>query len=202
MGTIMALLETAYLPPISWFSAAKRHGGIVLEANETYQKNSYRNRARIATASGELILSVPLVSGKHNQTAIKDVKISDAAPWQRQHWRTLQAAYGKSAFWLHYADALAPHFERPYVFLWDWNLDLIQTLLRAVRSPLEVTFTTGFEHLMGQEGDYRGIMSPKTPDTTLLPYPQVFADKQAFIRDCSIVDLLCCMGPSASQYLR
>jgi hypothetical protein len=33
-------------------------------------------------------------------------------------------------------------------------------------------------------------------------YPQVFSDKIDFIPNCSILDLLFCMGPSANIYLK
>ena len=41
------LLTTAYFPPVSWFFALAQSTRVEIEACESYQKQSYRNRGRI-----------------------------------------------------------------------------------------------------------------------------------------------------------
>ena len=124
------LLATAYLPPVAWFRAAKAADGIVLEQHEHYQKRSARNKALVPLGNGVAFLSIPLQKGKNQQQPIRDVRISYLENWQRLHWLTIQSAYGKSPFFIHYADSLAPLYERKETFLFDWNLLFLPFLLK------------------------------------------------------------------------
>ena len=56
-----ALFSTAYFPPIAWMAAARRYDTILIEAKETYPKQTYRNRTEIMTAGGVRVLTVPVM---------------------------------------------------------------------------------------------------------------------------------------------
>ena len=47
-----ALFSAAYFPPVAWLSAATKYNTLLVEAKETYPKQTYRNRAEIMTAGG------------------------------------------------------------------------------------------------------------------------------------------------------
>jgi hypothetical protein len=47
-----ALFSTAYFPPISYVAALMLHNQIIIEAKETFPKQTYRNRMEIMTAGG------------------------------------------------------------------------------------------------------------------------------------------------------
>ena len=64
------LLSTAYFPPIEWMAYAVQSNGVVLEANEYFQKQTYRSRTHIAGSNGVQKLSAP-VERKYN--AIQEV---------------------------------------------------------------------------------------------------------------------------------
>ena len=65
------LLTTAYFPPVAWFALLARDmtlspdrvspSTVCLEACESYQKQSYRNRAYILAGDGIQTLQVPVV---------------------------------------------------------------------------------------------------------------------------------------------
>ncbi|MBK7029957.1 MAG: hypothetical protein IPH45_12420 [Bacteroidales bacterium] len=55
------ILPTAYLPPISWWALLYHKKEIHLELQETYPKQTYRNRCHIYSASGLLPLSIPVI---------------------------------------------------------------------------------------------------------------------------------------------
>ena len=59
-GLSSVYLSTAYLPPIDYLALWMHSGTTVIEKYEYVEKQSYRNRCRIATASGATELSIPL----------------------------------------------------------------------------------------------------------------------------------------------
>ena len=48
------LLSTAFCPPVEYFALLAKSPVVQLEAMESYQKQSYRNRCRIMSANGPL----------------------------------------------------------------------------------------------------------------------------------------------------
>jgi WbqC-like protein family len=62
----LPLLSTAYLPPIEYVALIAKSGGCVIEKHEHFIKQTYRNRAVIATGNGPLALIIPLKKGKNN----------------------------------------------------------------------------------------------------------------------------------------
>ena len=77
--TAGAILSSAYFPPIEYFRVIARVGNVFLEANETFQKQTYRNRCKILAADGVLSLSIPLIKGEDR--AIASMKIDYSKPW-------------------------------------------------------------------------------------------------------------------------
>ncbi len=68
-------------------SGLMQFGGVHLEAQEHYQKQSYRNRCYIRTANKVDVLTVPVQQGTHHQP-IRDLKLVTDRGWQLHHWRT------------------------------------------------------------------------------------------------------------------
>ena len=201
------LIELPYLPCIQFFSKIIQ-GKIYLEQCENYSKGSYRNRCHIAGAQGLQVMSIPLKGGKHQQQPIREVQISHETPWVSQHWTAIKSAYGKSPFFEYYVDELTPFFSKKYELLWDWNWDLLEVIIRLLQIDADIELTEKFHKEMSEEMlDLRNAISPKAhkalPDATFSPfrYGQVFEDKNGFIPNLSILDLLFCAGPEASLIL-
>src|SRR5690606_40700192 len=120
------VLPLFYLPPIEFFKQLIDNKGktIIIEKHEHFPKQTYRNRATVYGPNGKLNLTVPVLKGSKMHTAVKDVKISYDADWQRLHWLTLQSSYRSSAYFEFYEDDFAPFYERKYDYLFDYNLEL------------------------------------------------------------------------------
>jgi WbqC-like protein family len=178
------ILSTAYLPPSAWFASALHAdgGSFLIEQYEHFQKGTIRNRCLIAGPNGVQTLSVPLKKGKNNQQPIRDVRIAYDEPWQRVHWRSIMAAYGSAPLFPYYADALEEHYIKQFDFLFDYNLSLINLLIKAFKQPLAYSFTT----------EYAGAITDFTHDTP--PYPQVFEDRYGYRGGLSALDALMCSG--------
>ena len=72
------LLCSAYLPPVSFFTAINSGGDVLIEQYDNYCKQTYRNRCKISTASGIQTLTIPVVKSDTPKQLMKDVRISIA----------------------------------------------------------------------------------------------------------------------------
>ncbi|MEE4197148.1 MAG: WbqC family protein [Bacteroidales bacterium] len=200
-----ALLSTAYLPPVQYFSKLATYDEIWIEAHENYLKQTYRNRCVIYGANGKLALSIP-VKKISTKTRIRDIAIDYDTNWQKMHWKSIESAYRSSAFFEFYADDLAPFYHTRYQFLFDFNHDLIMKLAEQLELTIDLSFTDRYyfpgDHPMD---DYRGSIHPKQKvndqDFKVREYFQVFSEKYGFIPNLSILDLLFNTGPEAKEYL-
>ena len=86
------VLSIAYAPPISYIKEIYNADKVLIESKGNFQKQSYRNRCKIAGANGTLNLIVP-IHRKGERTLITDVEINQDENWQNLHWRSLEAAY-------------------------------------------------------------------------------------------------------------
>ena len=200
MATVLS--ELHFLPCIGVFQHYAQAETIILEAQENYQKGSYRNRCHIIGANGLQRLSLPLIKGKNNQTNIREVELSDHQDWTRQHWQSIRSAYGNAPFFFYYEDELEAAFRNPQQYLWEFNLQLVRVLQWDKAIQETATYTS-----ISPPGvrDIRSLYSPKqfTAEQQLdwPPYAQVFRERHGFVGNLSILDLLFCLGPQANLYL-
>jgi hypothetical protein len=199
-GVVLPML---YLPPVEYFVALHTYKpNILIEREEHFPKQTYRNRANICSPDGVLPLTVPVIKGSKNHTKIKDVKISYDFNWQRLHWMSLQACYRRSAYFEYYEDEFVPFYEQKETFLFDYNGKLLELLLKLTKIKTPLTYTETYESEYPALTDLRSSISPKKEiDFEQKPYFQVFEEKQEFMKNLSIVDLLFNQGPQALSYL-
>ena len=209
------LIELHYLPCLDYWKtileANKLGKEIILEANENFTKQSYRNRTYILGANGKLALTVPVQKGSQ-KTLITEVKIDYSTDWNRQHWQSIKSAYGKSPFFIHYADFLEPIYENPPVLLWEFNYKLLTICQKLLRTSIAIKKTESFEKEPKSEIlDKRNSISPKKPAIfSHKEYYQTFGNKfenevtpnkvqeiSTFEKNLSILDLLFNEGTNA-----
>ncbi len=194
------VIDLHFLPCIEYFCALISHDKVLLESDESYVKGSYRNKSFIVTSNGKQRLSIPLKRGKHQQKNIQAVEISDSEDWRRQQWKSIKTAYENAPYWEDYSDELYALLTYSSATLWEYNLNLLKGLIDILQIDCEIVFTKEYvkEH-MGRL-DLRQSLLPKNetwilPDIRLVKYGQVFEDRQDFIPNASIIDLLFCKGP-------
>jgi hypothetical protein len=197
------LLETQYFPPIAYFSGLVQTDSVVIEACEHFQKGSFRNRCHIATSMGVQTLSIPLKKGKHSHQPIREVAIAYDTPWQKQHWQALKTAYGSAPFWEHYNPVFEKFFTQHYPFLFDLNFEILQTVLKILKlkSSITISLSNDYEVNYTAGVDFRNNISPKTNHFDCKKYPQLFEDRNGFIPNLSILDVLFCCGNQAKEVL-
>ena len=104
-----------------------------IEQMETFEKQTFRNRALIRDAKGEIVrLTVPVGKVEHKQLT-RDIQISYQTRWQHQHWITLVSAYQHTPYFMFFADYIRPFYEREYKWLLDLNDEMNATLMALLK---------------------------------------------------------------------
>ncbi len=175
------IISTTYFAPINHF-AALSSGEAIIEAHETFQKHSPRNRAKIMTADGVKLLTVPLVGGRGVRVPITKAEVDYSTNFQREQWRTIVSAYRSSPYWDHFSERIETLFELRPKYLFELNNQITKELLKILKFNVELRFTNSFN----------GVVEP--PIFNDKPYFQVFGDRQPFAANLSILDWIFCNG--------
>ena len=196
------LISTAYLPPVSYFSHIVQADEILIEKEENYLKQTYRNRCYILSSNGPHNLSVPVYMGSLHKTVIKDIRIDYTKRWQQVHLRAMTAAYNSSPYFEYYFEDLEKIILKDHLFLLELNMELLESLLNMMKINRPISFTRIFEAAVNAENDFRYNISPKIKsDLNFRDYKQVFDNGNGFVPDLSLIDLLFNMGPETINYL-
>jgi hypothetical protein len=201
------LLSTASCPPVFYFSRMLIYDKVYIEQHEHFIKQTYRNRYSILSPNGRVDLIVPVEHGRKPGLKIRDVRIAYHTEWQRNHWRTICAAYNNSPWFRDMEDDIRPFYSGKWEFLFDFNQSYLNIILDLLKIRKDIFLTDGFESVPGSFDNFREVISPKK-DTAqwdhgyIQPaYTQVFSDKFPFIPGLSILDLLFNEGPVAREKL-
>ncbi len=198
------LLHPTYFPSISHFAAMIQAEKIVFEVEDNFQKQTNRNRTYIYSPNGIQLLNIPIKHSKQNHQKTKDVQIEPDFDWQKQHFKSLEAAYRSSPFFEYFEDDIQPLFVKKHKFLMDLNFEVLETLTKCLRLKLDFSTTTEYFHEVDSitTKDYRFLANGKKDNHVFDPYPQVFDDKHGFINNLSILDLLFNEGKFTIDYLK
>jgi hypothetical protein len=196
------LLHPAYFPSIIQMIAVTQAEHVVLEIEDNYQKQTYRNRTYIAHTNGKLLLNIPIRHVKNgNRQKTKNVIIENDFPWQSHHWKSIQTAYKTSPFFEYYEDDLQPLFKSPVSSLLDFNLQIFELLCELIGISQEVLKTKSY-NTNPDFKDLRYLIEvKKTKEYTLEPYTQVLEAHHGFLPNLSVLDLLFNEGPNTFNYL-
>ena len=195
------LLPIFYLPPISWFSVfLDPENEITFEQFENFPKQTYRNRAVVYGANGKLPLIIPI---KHTgKRELKDIEISFVEDWQKLHWKSIKTAYQSTPYFEYYEDKLKTIFEGKVDSLIEFNLKALKIILNILKTEKEFTLTEEYFKAPEQE-NYREKFSAKSEsEVAFSEYYQSFSDKHGFLKDLSILDLICNIGPESLTYIK
>jgi hypothetical protein len=196
----MALFIPTYFSPISQYHAILNSNSITFEVEDNYQKQTYRNRCYIYGANGKQLLNIPVSIPKSSiKTKSKDILVENSN-WQKQHYKSFEAAYNHSPFFEFYKDDLQKIFSKKYTYLLDVNLDSFNFIKNALELPIEYKFSKTYEE--NKPNDFRDLAdSKKKVEISFLSYIQMFDQKFGFLKNLSILDLLFMEGPNSINFL-
>lgn len=191
-------VDLLYLPPIEFFVAIDGYDTLIIEKQENYQKQTYRNRASVLMANKVEDLSIP-VRGGNKKIPYKEILTDEEQNWKKLHLRGIQSAYGKAPFFEYLFPDLETILNRHSGHLFDLNLDLLSLCLKFLRLPVNLEFSMEYEENLDVK-DIRGIIHPKTPfERRNIYYPAKYMQLFGldFVPNLSIIDLMFCEGPNA-----
>ncbi len=199
------LLSTSYFPPTHYMSLAAKAEKIIIEKEENYIKQTYRNRCYILTANGPIALSVPVIEGSLHKIKIKEIKIDYSKRWQNVHLRGIISSYSSAPFFDYFFDNVEKIINKNHKFLLDLNIDSLTTICEMMKIKVNVSYSTLFKPIGTDGRDLRYFISPKNKNINSMfrfkSYQQVFSDRYDFVPGLSTLDLIFNTGPDASNYL-
>ena len=200
-----ALIHPTYFPTVAhWVVIAQQQHQLVLEAQDNYQKQTYRNRTYIYSPNGKQLLTIPVTHTKSSgYRKYKEMTLEDSFDWKKQHWKSIETAYRTSPYFEFYEDDLEPFFKKEHHNLFEMNLESMEIMAACMQlEPFTYELTSEFKPTDDSKLDKRALVNAKTKhEYDFNPYVQVFDDKHGFIPNLSILDLLFNEGPNALNYL-
>lgn len=196
------LIHPTYFPSISHFVAMVKADSITFETEDNFQKQTNRNRMYIYSPNGIQLLNIPMKHSKEVHQKFKDVRIENAFDWQKNHFKSLEAAYRTSPFFEYFEDDIRPIFEKKHKFMMDLNFQTLEIVTDCLGLPFSYDKTTEYFHEVADKTDFRHLANGKKDASQFEPYTQVFDEKHGFLNNLSILDLLFNEGRYAVDYLK
>jgi hypothetical protein len=177
----------------------------IVDTFENYLKQTWRNRYDILGANGKLTLTVPVLGQKGAKIPTKEIYIDNQLLWQRNHLRSIIAAYGSSPYFEHYIDQISSVFSKKYDLLIDFNQEAARILWEILQVKEPIIYSKHYIEKDNSAIDLRPYFKParfKLIKKETTSYLQTFADKFNFIPNLSILDMVFNLGPEVSENLR
>lgn len=200
----MTIVPSVYFGNIFYWHSVFGAEEICIDRGEFFIKQTYRNRAEIATEKGVTPLIIPLEKGKNSGQPMSRVRISYAENWQALHFKTICSAYGKAAYFEHYRPELEAMFKQRPEHLCTWNtiwFDFFANEFGGISGT--VSLSENYVEAQPSDTDLRPLMHPKAENGFVHKrYYHVFFDKYPQPQNLSVLDLLMNEGPHGIFILR
>lgn len=165
------------VPTLAWFRRLEEGAVLKLVNYSIFPDEPEFRRIDFAGQQGLQQFTIPLVS-ESRKGDYRSVQLSYQTNWHHQLLNALKTAYGKSPFYEYYDYRLEPILKARPQFLYDLNLALLRFVVQALKLDVEIVECA--------EGDFvKPIFNEPVS-----AYYQVFADRNGFIGNLSVLDYL------------
>jgi len=198
---VQKIMVPPYFGPISYWKQII-NSNILWDVHQNYVKQSYRNRTFIHSANGLHKLTIPV---KHSKIKFPmlNAEIDNKIAWQKNHWRSIQTAYSSSPFFEFYKDSLEQVYNKKYTYLVKFNFDMIKLVFEWLDIEIKLKLSKEYKVFYDDSLDLRKkIDNQKHSISKNKIYNQVFFEKNGFLNDLSIIDLIFNEGPNSLSYLK
>ncbi|MBT3561057.1 MAG: hypothetical protein HN496_01325 [Flavobacteriaceae bacterium] len=198
---VQKIMVPPYFGPISCWKQII-NSNILWDVHQNYVKQSYRNRTFIHSANGLHKLTIPV---KHSKIKFPmlNAEIDNKIAWQKNHWRSIQTAYSSSPFFEFYKDSLEQVYNKKYTYLVKFNFDMIKLVFEWLNIEIKLKLSKEYKVVYDDSLDLRKkIDNQKHSISKNKIYNQVFFEKNGFLNDLSIIDLIFNEGPNSLSYLK
>jgi hypothetical protein len=192
---LTAVFATSYFPSLYYLKALCEAENPIIDLGEHYKKQTERTRVNFMTSNGISRLSIPVIRPFGNKTATKDVQISFAENWKRNHCRSIEAAYASSPYFEHYANEVFELINSNISSLHEFNHSILIKIINWLELPINLNYSKKYiENLIE---DYREFNFHYAP----LKYKQVDFGQIEFLDKVSVLDALFCLGPMTRKLI-
>lgn len=194
------IFSTNYFGELPYFQAIAKHDEIIIDVNEFYKKQTWRNRTQILGSNGPMYLSVPVLRPNGSKSTVKEIEIGNETPWRKDHWKAIESSYKHAPFFFYYGPLIKDMIYRKEKLLIDFNQHILETILTWLDLKIKVQCST--EYVSPESAsDYRVALDKKKFEKQQRKYIQVFSDKMPFYPNLSILDLLMNEGPLSRTFV-
>ncbi len=202
------LANLPFVGSISFWCLMMQADLTIFEAHGPYQRRTNRTRTTILTKEGPLDISIPVYTSK--ATLYKDTMLNYEKNWEKQLMYALRTAYNPSPFFEYMEDDFYNIINKHHKFLWDFNIDILQTTAKLANIDLNYCESQQFITATPQQDDIRINIETKYANLldekcNVVEYHQPFSQPYTstpFTPWLSMLDLLFNMGPESRNVLR
>lgn len=205
----MMITDYQYFGSICFMELLYKEKEVFFDREAPFSKMSFKNRMVILSAQGPLHLTIPIIGGRDQKTAIKDISIAYDAPWQAQHWKAIKTCYKRAPYFEYYETDLENVYSTKNEMLVDFLDNCHQFIKTAIKGKWQIVqqIDANQENTLLAPQHNQQVKVPWQPNNFSTfaiqhPYQQVFESSIGFIPNVSILDwLFCCGGKVISTQL-
>lgn len=187
-----------YFGSLLYYKELVKYDHVLFEINETFPKQTYRNRCDILSANGIISLTVPVNKPNGSKSTTSDILLDDSKRWRETHWRSIRSAYSSAPFFEHYGPEIEDLLFSEQETLVGLSVDLSMLILELLEFPIKIELNSDFSI----QNDFDVLSRKQTgKEFEKAPYIQVFPSEKSFYPAISILDALFCEGPLAHKLL-
>jgi len=194
----MLVTDYQYFGNICFIESLYKEKQVCFDSHAPFTKMSFKNKMVILSAQGPLALTIPIVGGREQKTAIDNIRIAYDAPWQAQHFKALKTCYKRAPYFEYYEADLEKLYTNKKELLIDFLEACHQFLQKAVKGKWELIQYNEYVQKIKEEETIKEIQPWQPNNYAQFPikneYQQVFTSPSGFIQNLSIVDMLFCVG--------
>jgi len=136
LPTVLTAHQPLYIPWLGFFQKVSMSDIFCILDDVQFSTNDFTHRNKIKSARGPLIITIPILRSGHFEKKIMDMEIDNKIKWERIHWNSILASYGKKA---PYFECYKDFFETTYKKSWDRIVDLDLSLLEYLFKEMGIS---------------------------------------------------------------
>ncbi len=194
----MLVTDYQYFGNICFIELLYKENQVCFDSHAPFTKMSFKNKMIILSAQGPLPLTIPIVGGRDQKTAINNIHIAYDAPWQAQHFKALKTCYKRAPYFEYYEADLEKLYTTKKEYLVEFLEACHQFLQKAIKGKWELIQFNEYAQKIKEEETKKEIHPWQPNNYAQFPiqheYQQVFTSPSGFIQNLSILDMLFCVG--------
>lgn len=194
----MLVTDYQYFGNICFIELLYKEKQVCFDSHAPFTKMSFKNKMVILSAQGPLALTIPIVGGRDQKTAINNIRIAYDAPWQAQHFKALKTCYKRAPYFEYYEADLEKLYTTKTELLIEFLEACHQFLQKAVKGKWKLIQYNEYVQKIKEEETKKEIHPWQPNNYAQFPiqheYQQVFTSPTGFIQNLSILDMLFCVG--------